>query len=57
MRRGCFPPEDAAAVVAGSFEAMPGGAAPEAHAQQLPGITKACLPTSGSAGSVFGLWN
>ena len=46
VRRGCFPPEDAAAVVAGSFEAMPGGPAPDAHAQQLPGVTKVCLPAS-----------
>ncbi|KAK9840841.1 hypothetical protein WJX81_008338 [Elliptochloris bilobata] len=40
VRRGCFPPEDAAAFAAGPCEAMPSGAGPDAGAQQLPGVTK-----------------
>jgi hypothetical protein len=42
VRRGCFPPEDAAALAGGPGEVLPGGgAAADAGAQQLPGVTKA----------------
>jgi len=42
VRRGCFPPEDAAALAGAPGEVLPGGgAAADAGAQQLPGVTKA----------------
>jgi len=41
VRRGCFPPEDAAALVGAPGEVLPGGGVgADTGAQQLPGVTK-----------------